>query len=761
MDVTNNSMLFDIVDQEQELHDAQMLKCSCGPNCCYITKAAARMRVLFCYVCWLAISTTQTQTIIITSGFTTQLQQLQQRNNPRFYLQYGSIGTTNTNTNINYCRSHSNQICVSMSFTDNGEAEPNAGGLIQMPFNATAIGMDEGSTFQAPSSRERRLASVLDTLMAEDLDNEIQQREPEDSVPSSKSHQEARTKWKKKRYVMLQDVATAIQRGDPNAPQLAEDTVQRMRKLYEASGKLDLVDEYKPTIQAFNLWIHSLAKLPEQGPQAEAIMQQMLDLGIEPNIVTYTSVIDAYSRTKKGAQQAERVLFAGLEKQVVEGNLHVSSVTCDAVLNAWAQQGTLDAAERAYLILQRMEYLQNKDIKPSTHSYATVMNGFAKCGDAERVEAIILNLLKQAGQKDAIKVDTVVFNVAINAWQNSKDPRAGSKAQALLNQMEELSATFATKPDTVSYNSAISAWAGSGHVNAASQAEKILQKMQKEALESGDAPRPNTVSYNAVLHAHSRSGQPGSATRAQTILEYMIRSRNPDIEPDVYSFTSVLNALAKSKDPQKATKCQQLLDVLLDLYQKTNRATLRPSEISFNTVLNAAAFSSSGTTQEQQRTALQVAVGTFTKLRNFDPTGKIKPDTISYGNLIKCCANLMPQGNARSDMAVKVFEQCCRDGMVGELVWNEIRRAVTPTSLLPVIPKALLERKGNLGSVDVSDLPRNWRHGVESKKNLGAQRKKDEKAAARVAAKKTPPPARPVPGLRSITESSYQSGKDL
>lgn len=678
---------------------------------------------------------------------------------PRWYLQYGSISTTHTNTH--YQRSKVNQMCVIMSLADNGEGDPNAvGGFTKILFNATAFDMAaEGSTVQALSSQEGSLTSILDSLMADDLHEEEQHQEPEDSIPSSTSHGEERTKWKKKRYVMLQDVATAIQRGDPNAPQLAEATVQRMRTLYEASEKL--VDEYKPTIQAFNLWIHSLAKLPDQGPQAEAVMQQMLDLGIEPNVVTYTSVIDAYSRTKKGAHEAERVLFAGLEKQGVEGNLHVSSVTCDAVLNAWAQQGTLDAAERAYLILQRMEYLQSKDIKPSTHSYATVMNGFAKCGDAERVEAILLNLLKQAGKKDSIEVDTVVFNVAINAWQNSKDPRAGSKARALLNQMEELSATFATKPDIVSYNSAISAWAGSGHVNAASQAEKLLQKMQKEALESDDAPKPNTISYNAVLHAHSRSGEPGSATRAQTILQYMIRSRNPDIEPDVYSFTSVLNALAKSKDPEKATKCQQLLDVLLDLYQSTYRVTLRPSEITFNTVLNAAAFSSSGTTEEQRRTALQVAVGTFAKLRNFDPRGKIKPDTISYGNLIKCCANLMPRGNARSEMAMKVFDQCCRDGMVGELVWNEIRRAVTPASLLPVIPKALLERKGNLGSVDVNDIPRNWRRGVESKKNLGAQRKKDDKAAARVAAKKTSPRTRPVPGLRSITESSYQSGKDL
>jgi len=63
-----------------------------------------------------------------------------------------------------------------------------------------------------------------------------------------------------------------------------------------------------------------------------------------------------------------------------------------------------------------------------------------------------------------------------------------------------------------------------------------------------------------------------------------------------------------------------------------------------------------GVTEQEQRDALQAAVQTFTRMRKED----VPPDTVSYGNLIKCFANLMPQGKARNDMALQVFKSARR-----------------------------------------------------------------------------------------------------
>jgi hypothetical protein len=134
---------------------------------------------------------------------------------------------------------------------------------------------------------------------------------------------------------------------------------------------------------------------------------------------------------------------------------------------------------------------------------------------------------------------------------------------------------------------------------------------------------------------------------------------------------------------------------------------------------------------------------------------EIAPDTVSYGNLIKCFANLMPQGKARNDMSMRVFEKCCEEGLVGELVWNEVRRAVPP--------KLLAEKMGisakPVGLVQVRDLPRDCRRNVRGDKKAPPQRKAEPKKGK----EETPSSQKvaPVQRLRSISEPSYQSGRDL
>ena len=59
-----------------------------------------------------------------------------------------------------------------------------------------------------------------------------------------------------------------------------------------------------------------------------------------------------------------------------------TSITCDAVLNAWARRGTIEGAERAEQILERMEYIRTKgkrvNIQPTSYSFATVISAWAK-----------------------------------------------------------------------------------------------------------------------------------------------------------------------------------------------------------------------------------------------------------------------------------------------------------------------------------------------------------------------------------------------
>ena len=387
----------------------------------------------------------------------------------------------------------------------------------------------------------------------------------------------------------------------------------------------------------------------------------------------------------------------------------------------------------------------------SPFALCVVINAWAKVGTgdaARQAEALLQQMLRPSPSEDEeiVRPDTVIFNAAINAYATSGDPQSGTKALAFLRQMKQLAEEegYDTKPDIITYNSILSALSHCGHINAAPQTERIVSDMQSSAAESVGAPAPNTVSYNTILHAWSKSTLPGAAPRAQKVLDFMINTDRKGIEPDAYSFTSVMDAWAKSKEPNKAKQARDLLDKLVELFDQTKRPDLKPTQIPYNTVLNACAFSAMETTMDEQRDALKIAVGTIGGMRK----AGVDPDTVTYGNLLKTFSNLVPQGQGRSDMALKVFEKCIEDGLVGSLVWNEVRRTV-PLKVLAQTFKL----KGSPGSLTLRDLPPKWRRRTKLDRKGPKTRNnsvRDNEASAEDNS----------PG-RTFTESSYQSGRDV
>ena len=556
----------------------------------------------------------------------------------------------------------------------------------------------------------------------------------------------SRVKWKKKRFHMLQDVRNSIQHGDPSAVSNARSMLQRWWKMYERSGGDPVM---QPSVEAYNLLLHALARQGRAREAEDVLRAELMQSSVQPDSMSFANVMNAYARSPRGAKEAERLLFEALKLSEAPGStVKVTTVMCDIVLNAWARAKTRSGAERAEQILRKLETLGVDNIRPTEHSYATVVDAWAKCGGgadaAERADQILRSLIRGDNKH---KADTVVFNACINAWAGSRDPRAGSKAQELLRLMQQLhhDEDIPCKPDIVTFNSVLSAWGHSDHVNAALQAEKILKHLVKAHRADPTAPSPSVESFNNVLNAWSKSSLPIRVDRSLSLLNFMLSPNSGKLTPDVYSFTSTLDVLAKSSEADKAVRSKELLDRLL-AYRKENR-NLRMSQIPFNAVLNAAAFSKTGTTPEQQRDALKVAVGTFTRMKQEG----YPPDEVSYGNLLKTISNLVPNGKTKNEMAMDIFRRCCEDGQVGALVWTEIRRAV-PSRTLGAVTNPYLKGR-SLGNTSVQDLPKSWRQ--HTKFNQVKKRQSNKAATSRQPAK-TSDPTRPV-----FVESSYQSGKDL
>eukprot|EP00978_Attheya_sp_CCMP212_P003047 scaffold6224_cov52-Attheya_sp.AAC.4 len=209
-----------------------------------------------------------------------------------------------------------------------------------------------------------------------------------------------------KRYNMMHDVEEAIVQHDPDVIMKVNEMIERLEHLYQQEQ--EGLDEFKPDVNAYNLLLNAHAKSnAKDAPQkAEQVLNNMISSEtIQPNAVSYTEVIDAYARSKKttAPKEAERVLFQLMNASANEVALHLplkklapTSVTCNAVINAWAQQGTRDAAERAEGILDRMEQWTKNDgsllMRPTAYSYSTVIYTWARSQDKDgptRADALL------------------------------------------------------------------------------------------------------------------------------------------------------------------------------------------------------------------------------------------------------------------------------------------------------------------------------------------------------------------------------------
>jgi hypothetical protein len=208
---------------------------------------------------------------------------------------------------------------------------------------------------------------------------------------------------------------------------------------------------------AFNTIVTAYAKSgDERGPeQAEQLIVYMDQVDIEhgslgvcsPSINTFTSLIDAYAQRNEweASSHADRILNQLLD-QYMEGNddLEPNIATWTIVINSWARlskKNRKGAEERAGRLLKRMEDLHEAgriSCKPDAIAYVTCMNAYAFSkseSGAEEAETILdeMNEFYLDGD-DTMKPSARSIRVVIDAWVKNGDM---SRAEGMLDKYEE------------------------------------------------------------------------------------------------------------------------------------------------------------------------------------------------------------------------------------------------------------------------------------------------------------------------------------
>lgn len=616
-------------------------------------------------------------------------------------------------------------------------------------------------------------------------------------------------------YVMVNDVEELIKTNASAAPEKALDNIQRLERLFEDTGDQAYRSVSK---EVFNSLVRAYAKSGIKGHDqlAEETFYEMKEMAentgdkrLLPDATTACAVIDGYARAggKAGPLNAERFLFllmddaeASMKDGVREEDVLLpTSAAANAVIKSWACRNTREGALRAKGILERMEIYSasaqggGKAIHPTTHSYCTVITGLSRgvggIEAAERGEEMLEKLNTMADEANRAqgneesredtalaKPNTVLWNSVIDGYARSLHPTAGTRALALLQRMQHLSknGNKEVAPDSISYRCVINAFANSGHINAAKSAEKVMEMAVKDGI------AVDTRMYNTILKAWSSSSLPNNTSRAHEILKSMIDAHvggDDNVSPDVYSFSTVLNCIAKTSEPGKAQRARDLLTLQVEFWNSSNDDKSRPNSRSYNSVLNACAFSAMATDREDRKQALLIAFQTFNELLS---AGYAEADEVSYGTMLKSIANLVPvtSSETRNEMASKLFLKCAESGLVSDFVLKELKRCLTADCLRGFMSKHVDAKRGRkftrVDSITLSSLPKEWKANVSNnkkKRRVATKRKTTQGQKKKGAKKKTSGDlesnrekasntSTTVPSVR-IVEQSWQSGRDV
>ena len=225
--------------------------------------------------------------------------------------------------------------------------------------------------------------------------------------------------------------------GNDDSPQKAEELLERMVEKYN-KGDSDL----SPNARCFNAVISSYAKsaLPGAAQRAEILLDKLDGLymsGLEeakPNSFNYNSLITAWANCRPqdheddyefcSARKAQEILER-MEQCYAAGDQSCkpTTISYNAVIDAYAKSSREDAAERAEQILRRMGHLYKEgraDIRPNTRSFNTVINAWAKSGRgdeaAEKAQDLLdmMTRLYEEGNNDTVRPDVHTFCTVIN-----------------------------------------------------------------------------------------------------------------------------------------------------------------------------------------------------------------------------------------------------------------------------------------------------------------------------------------------------------
>ncbi|OEU17025.1 hypothetical protein FRACYDRAFT_239625 [Fragilariopsis cylindrus CCMP1102] len=256
--------------------------------------------------------------------------------------------------------------------------------------------------------------------------------------------------------------------------------------------------------------------------RAEELFHEMrVDRNIQPNVFSYTGLLNAYGRSGC-AEKAHEFLEACLHEYDTTGDprMKPTAVTFTAILNAWSKVATSipDAADKAHSLLRRMK--EEYGIEPNAFSYSTVLDAYARSNRPDATDKA-QHLFRDMREVVGLEPNAYTCTNVLKAL--ARGGRAEVAEELLIELINDERVTAKLGPHA--FSCVLHGWSKSNRRDAAERAEDLLIQMQNLYRQKKVFEPPNAICYNSVLTCWAHSNVPGAAERADMLLRTIIQQQ--------------------------------------------------------------------------------------------------------------------------------------------------------------------------------------------------------------------------------------------
>nr|CAB3489013.1 unnamed protein product [Digitaria exilis] len=305
------------------------------------------------------------------------------------------------------------------------------------------------------------------------------------------------------------------------------------------------------------------------------MLEKMGMKGTDPDVVTYTTVVDCLCDNKQFAEAVELwedmvkrglkpdtiacgVLIFGLCKndrvneafelalRMLSLDLELSVCIYNALISGFWRSGSIGMVKDAEDLMKKMEM---SGVNPDRYSYNQMLKGLCKAHQLDKAFAFVADHMEVGGF-----CDIVSCNILIDAFCKAR------KVNSALKLFKEMGYK-GIQPDAVTYGTLINGLYSVGYHNLAEETFELMLKAQIV---------PNVNLYNIMLHNLCKVGH---LKQAQNIFFQMIQM---EVSPDIITFNTLIYWLGKSSRAIEA----------LDLFRDMRGRGVEPDSLTFRYLIS-------------------------------------------------------------------------------------------------------------------------------------------------------------------------------